>query len=105
MFPRLPVPSYPLISSHSDNLRSAAPLLNGHPLNHAIQVSVPYHGSDALAKRIEKAFAGTELFYYVVKCSLGQLLDAEFVKKHVGASADKGWQTCFWKDSFQSQTY
>ena len=90
MFPRLPVPSFPLISSHSNNSRSAAPLLQAHPLNHAVQVSVPYHGNDALAKRIEKAFAGTELFYYAVKCSLGQLMEADFVKRHVGAGADKG---------------
>lgn len=93
MFPSFPAGKFPLISTHSAYPRAPDPLFASHPLNHAVQAAVPFvavgASADALAKRIEKELAGTELFYYVVKCSLLDLLDGGFVGAHV-ANAGAG---------------
>ena len=85
MMSALSSPKFPLHSTHSSYPRAPDPLFASLLLSHAVQVAVPFHGgsADARGKKIEKELIGTELFHYVVKCSLPKLLDVDFVCKHV----------------------
>ncbi|KAI9019923.1 ribonuclease P 40kDa subunit-domain-containing protein [Hyaloraphidium curvatum] len=89
MFSALPSPSFPIVSTHSSFPRSPASLLAAHPLNHALRIAVP-GASEAVARRLEKELRGTELFFYLVKCPLGRLLERGFVERHVPAGDGEG---------------
>lgn len=89
MHPSLPTPSYPLITSHSSLPRSPSPLLAAHKFHSALRVAIPFIGPD-ITKKLEKELKGTELFYYVVICTLGDLLNEEFVSKYLAHEENKG---------------